>query len=832
MTVKAELYRGGFPHYNLPHQTFMAWLRINTKSTENNVYHPEHIQFDVQYLRLTDQKPYLSDVITSEDIFSWEPETPVLISSQTGSGKKYFVIQSLLKPSIKDPNQKDTMLLLVNRQALNRQNKFDLAEFLKDVIGIEKYEKALNEYYKNEGIDNLFIDFGAITICTYHQCYKRQLLKNKRFKYIILDECHFFTSDSTFNIETDLMLEDIVNNGQPSVRIYMSATPEVALEPIINFEYNFKKNIVDSLTTQWRDIKTSPDFAIKLANKSVTSKDCYNIDAAIDKEREHWKIEFKFYYITRDYRYLYFQSTYSQVEDLIPDIQKSKNKWLIFINDSEVAKNFKKTLCAQEISCEFISRDFIKSNVKAKEEYDYLIENETSRQKVLIATSLIDNGINIKNDNIKSENDKVLNIAIDSTDRTQFLQMIGRVRVSENDQINLYIREYTLEDIKKNLEKDTKALITILYNDFLNRSEQKAVFDKNLFRYIDNDSDNFSTYNVCSVHQLINHIATLLKIFRNNDPDFYIQVSKDVDTIRKQLYLNYVNNKNNSRAKIWCRTIIDIIESEHGAEMRKKWALEELKRQVVQDRFKSTITDTFTKYIFAELLTGAVNQDFENDLQLKLESFGIKKDHYDTMRLRAQYEKQKSSLSIYDKIEVLKKLVDRKNLDYVQIFENHWKKYTTDIELFQWITNDSEISLLESQFKWLERPDLSEAIFARKSSTIETDLNNNSTIEDYIKKHYVTNDDFEKNKRGVKKDKADHHFLEKHAILKDSAEAHYLSKKFFDDKPLTSHLHQKWTVENDSYELKSILADNYNKTYYLFVKLDKTTTEEKKMGGY
>ena len=109
-----------------PQQTFMSWLRENS---------PEHLSIDVKFYPIHSNDVHLSDDITLDDIASWNAETPVIISAQTGIGKNYFVLKNLLNLLLTKHNQKDTMLLLVNRVALSRQNKFYLAEVMKSLIG-------------------------------------------------------------------------------------------------------------------------------------------------------------------------------------------------------------------------------------------------------------------------------------------------------------------------------------------------------------------------------------------------------------------------------------------------------------------------------------------------------------------------------------------------------------------------------------------------------------------------------------------------------------------------------------------------------------------------
>ena len=109
------------------------------------------------------------------------------------------------------------------------------------------------------------------------------------------------------------------------------------------------------------------------------------------------------------------------------------------------------------------SREKINSNDEVNDEYNYIIDNEIFRPKILISTSVLDNGINIKNDG-RNSSDKVLNIVIDSFDRTEFIQMLGRIRRNSEDKINLYIKKYSTDDLKKLLKNDVKSLLQRLQN--------------------------------------------------------------------------------------------------------------------------------------------------------------------------------------------------------------------------------------------------------------------------------------------------------------------------------------------------------------------------------
>lgn len=77
---------------------------------------------------------------------------------------------------------------------------------------------------------------------------------------------------------------------------------------------------------------------------------------------------------------------------------------------------------------------FIKAGTKDNEELESLINHSKFNKKVLIATKVLDNGINIADE-------KLTNIVIMAWDEITFIQMLGRKRIDiENAQtVNLYI---------------------------------------------------------------------------------------------------------------------------------------------------------------------------------------------------------------------------------------------------------------------------------------------------------------------------------------------------------------------------------------------------------
>ena len=437
------------------------------------------------------QNDFVSNVLNVNEVLNWKPNEFYIISAQTGSGKNSFVFDKLLPRLIEEnPNRPNLILLLSNRIATSRQSKLDIADKLVSYIQDDRYVKMLEKIYTPSGVDECCVNFGVVTVSTYQQIFERKLLddegvKKNSFRYIVCDECHFFTSDGIFNVLTRKILEYIVEHGNKSVRIYMSATPDVAFQAIL------KQELIPIFREQgaiWeRYTKENEAFTEKMNqiiddDNNMIMQQClwlyynepYNLSpdnmrsvkrylyafnnrnivpysyAVIQSEINKYFLNVHFYYIARNYDYLIPRGTYSDNESLKSLIVQSTGKWIVFVETNAEGRELEKLLNnTQKDTCVFLSRNRVNNSNGAEDHYNYIIEHEKTNIRVLITTSLLDNGININNSGIERDKDKVLNVAINCSDRTQFIQMIGRVRKSHNTNINLYIREKSIEDLKE-----------------------------------------------------------------------------------------------------------------------------------------------------------------------------------------------------------------------------------------------------------------------------------------------------------------------------------------------------------------------------------------------
>lgn len=122
------------------------------------------------------------------------------------------------------------------------------------------------------------------------------------------------------------------------------------------------------------------------------------------------------------------------VETIVVD---KDNKMVIFVESKtygeKLEKAFKDTGVANAI---FINaknknnKDEKDEDETAKQAFNKIVETEQFDQDILITTAVLDNGVNIKDEKVK-------HLLILSFDRTQYLQMLGRIRNCNN--LTLYI---------------------------------------------------------------------------------------------------------------------------------------------------------------------------------------------------------------------------------------------------------------------------------------------------------------------------------------------------------------------------------------------------------
>lgn len=391
--------------------------------------------------RIYEDNERYNDVLTKYIISKWDNN--VFLNGATGSGKSYFILHNLVNYCREN---KKTILILCNRNALR------------------------NSYYKKK-IDN---SISNVYISSYQEI-QENIRNGKKFNetydYIVCDECHYFTSDSQFNIDTDLSFDWVINNN--AIKVFMSGTGDTI------FDYLYNNGLLGFCYTIPYNYSYVDNFII------------------YEKKR--------------------------QVYDIINDILNNTNDKIIYFSNSidmaiKVYNQFK------EYS-HFRCSKYVKNSTAKKinemgcNECIVYIDNKiTFEKRLLITTKALDNGIDLIDNEIK-------HIISDVYDMESAQQCLGRKRiVDKNDTVNFYVRNYNknaVGGLYSQLQKKLNPIETFINNkeEFCNTYDLDRKFHSEYIYHID---ENNRTYNKLAYIKMKDE-ATKMKLILDNK-NYYIDM--------------------------------------------------------------------------------------------------------------------------------------------------------------------------------------------------------------------------------------------------------------------------------------------------------------------
>lgn len=318
-------------------------------------------------------------------------KAPVLINAPTGLGKNTFVLNNLANHAEK---QHMNVLLLCNRYTLNMQQKIMLNNRGDHPpFGTSTIEKS-SAFEKN------------IFILSYHEVpYRLSEIGREKIGFVVFDEAHFFCSDAPFYVKTCNIFRQLLNTFPHAKRIYMSATPEDVRSLIAYEEFQYYQQFRNS-------------------SNSVTHL------SFILGDKNYCLTEFKF---PRDYPFVNL-SFFKEWKDIETSIKDSDEKWLIFVGSKEDGKKLQKEMASYSTFIDATYKDLHSENIHK------LARQGRFKEKVLIATTVLYNGFSFNDDSLK-------HIVVDSVDRVEILQMLGRKRAHENEKVYLHVRDKSSDQI-------------------------------------------------------------------------------------------------------------------------------------------------------------------------------------------------------------------------------------------------------------------------------------------------------------------------------------------------------------------------------------------------
>jgi hypothetical protein len=268
----------------------------------------------------------------------------------------------------------------------------------------------------------------------------------KNYDYVIYDEAHYIFSDSEFNRNTDLIIKPLVDTPDHSVFIFITATPQALLDYQPNYHFRYTA-------------------------------------------------EYDYSYIEN----VYFYTGYEIAESIIQSVPKDE-KVLFFGSNAERTLNLKKKFDNSAFICSRGNPFHKSSDTKTLRQIE---TEEFFNKRLLFATKVLDNGINIKDDKVK-------HVIIDMIDPISFLQCLGRKRImEENDHINIYVKDYHNGNIHYSIQQIEEKLSLVKEFQSLSIDDFKRKYRKTDF---DNVIDNDYNLNIAKYQNLITQRRLLFEI--------------------------------------------------------------------------------------------------------------------------------------------------------------------------------------------------------------------------------------------------------------------------------------------------------------------------------
>lgn len=428
-----------------------------------------------------------------ENYKEWNLGSTVILDAYTGSGKTYFVSNILLPYAIKKGKK---IVYFCNRRALKEQTRKHQLDNKTIEIDGEKYLAKdyfyIIPYQYCETICK-FPDFDiredklySTKTPTKQNKPKKISIRENEILYYIFDEAHYFVMDSSFNQKNSFWFEQNFQ-FKNSIALFLTATPE----PFYLFYYfNRKKALLTEYLSRFvnaaEDIKFFKKEIQRINDEHLYTKDSEgkinecnlliennlrpqiykklvseinNIlqtftpqEATVSEPLLLGESSAKIYsyFLKKDYSQ-YACYYFYEYDFLINRIIGSNEKWLIFVSseaDGKYLETILNTIKALENRSSFSPVPYAvflsakTKNNSASMTYNYLVSKEQFDCEVLIATSVIDCGVNIKDETLN-------NIIISQPDKTEFSQMLGRLREKEDQKINLYIKAVTDDEKRK-----------------------------------------------------------------------------------------------------------------------------------------------------------------------------------------------------------------------------------------------------------------------------------------------------------------------------------------------------------------------------------------------
>lgn len=376
---------------------------------------------------------YVNDILIKEIWKSWLPHHWIFLSAGTGRGKNTFIKKELLRYC---ENQK--VIIFENRESLMNQQVQDIvSEIDPDAL---KYQDISNENMV------IFGSYKNIMLISYQTAALKCMFGDRDFmnfclqtRYIVFDEAHYILDDAPFNKGINFFINTFFcgNKFPNSTKIFMSGS----IEEFFCFiqKYNPSVNKIQDILKEKEAIDNGSVAHNLLRQQQKQSNNFYAMSLPTD------------YSYINPYKYKNLDDICTRISETDPN-----DKWLIFVNSlqhgMELLSNLRNICGDKEVQ-------FLYSKNKKDDEneklYRELVCHNRFGCRVLIATTVIYNGVNIKDSLVK-------HIVIPFITIPVVKQLIGRKRMMDNKTVNVYFPDVPYKTIKKRYHNCIKDYMEII----------------------------------------------------------------------------------------------------------------------------------------------------------------------------------------------------------------------------------------------------------------------------------------------------------------------------------------------------------------------------------
>lgn len=288
----------------------------------------------------------------------------------------------------------------MNRKVLKSQIEEEIKNLAVQDDFFLKYYNIYSSYIKILTYQSIEQDIKKCTNC---YGYQQQINYMMPYSYIVYDECHYFDMDSLYNTCTQLSFDFLFDCFFGKIQIYISATMD-RCKDMIQEKVKKYKNLYSPYCNKVKEISYNLEVNYDYLKVSVLVSDDQLVDLILKKMDKRGEL----------HKWLIFTDSKKRGKELITRLE------IGFNSDNRFSLN----------DVVFIDAEYEK-NIEASESIQQLRVEEKIDRKVVITTSVMDNGISFKDIALR-------NIVIMADTKEEFIQMLGRKR-QDGESVKLFI---------------------------------------------------------------------------------------------------------------------------------------------------------------------------------------------------------------------------------------------------------------------------------------------------------------------------------------------------------------------------------------------------------